>query len=159
MAIRARDVANRLTDNFGAKFDAEYIDGDFFVDFTDGTNEDLITIMKSKFVTIEFGSENERLLLYTADTAGDHGEINLKGALRDFIPSLAKTQSWGNVRIVGTSEMFGLCQNTRRGDRDEEGVDGNGSRLGHLSTDRRSAEGAWRGARTGDGERADARMY
>jgi hypothetical protein len=103
-----------LTDNFAARFDAEYLDGDFFVDFTDETNEDLIELMKSRFVTIEFGSGNERLALYTADTGND-GKGDLKGALRDFIPSLAKAESWGSARIFGMNEMFGLCENYKSG--------------------------------------------
>jgi hypothetical protein len=107
-----------LTDDSAARFDAEYIDGDFFVDFTDETNGGLIEIMKSKLVTIEFGSGNERLELYTEDTGKD-GKADLKGALRNFITSRAKTESWGSARIFGTNEMFGMCEkykggNTRR---------------------------------------------
>jgi hypothetical protein len=103
-----------LTDDHATRFDAEYIDGDFFIDFTGETNVGLIEIMKSKAVTIEFGSGNERLALYTADT-GDDGKGDLKGALRSFITSRAKTKSWGSARIFGTDEMFGLCEKYKGG--------------------------------------------
>jgi hypothetical protein len=96
-----------LTDDFAARFDAEYINGDFFVDFNNETKDNLVQLIKSKFVTIEFGPGNERISLYTADLGPD-GNANLKGALRDFVPYMAKSFR-GNSRVVSMSEMFDLC--------------------------------------------------
>jgi hypothetical protein len=96
-----------LTDDFATRFDAEYIDGDFFVDFNDETKGNLIYLIKSRFVTVEFGPGNERISLFTADVGHD-GTGNLKGALRELVPLMAKSFG-GNSRILSMSEMFDLC--------------------------------------------------
>jgi hypothetical protein len=96
-----------LSDDFATRFEAEYIDGDFFVDFNDITQENLVQLIKSKSLTIEFGPGNERISLYTADVGPD-GKANLKGALREFVPYMAKSFR-GNSQVFSMSKMFDLC--------------------------------------------------
>jgi hypothetical protein len=96
-----------MTDDFATKFDAEYIDGDFFVDFNEDTKEHLDDVLRSRSLTIEFGPENEKLSLYAADMDPD-GKANFKGALREMVPMMAKSFG-GKSRVVGTTEMFRLC--------------------------------------------------
>jgi hypothetical protein len=96
-----------LTDDFGTRFDAEYIDGDFFVDFTDDTTERLVEVLKSRVVTIEFGPEDERILLYAGDTGPDNS-AHLKSVLRDMVPILARSFG-GKSRVFRMSEMFRAC--------------------------------------------------
>jgi hypothetical protein len=110
----ARTELRVLADDVGAKFDAEYIDGDFFVDFTEDTKESLDDVLKSRDLTIEFGPLNERLLLYTGDT-DPTGRANFKGALRDFMPVLTRSFG-GKSRIFSLSEMFKAC-NSYKGPR------------------------------------------
>jgi len=103
-----------LTDDAGVKFEAEYIDGDFFVDFSDdGAIDNLLQALKSRFVTIEFGPGNERISLYTGDTSPD-GKADFKGALRGFMPIYAKSVG-GKSRIFSMSEMFKMCDEYKKG--------------------------------------------
>jgi hypothetical protein len=103
-----------LTDDAGVKFDAEYIDGDFFVDFSDdGAIDNLLRALKSRSMTIEFGPGNERISLYTGDTSPD-GKADIKAALKEIMPMYAKSIR-GKSRIVGMSEMFKMCDMYRNG--------------------------------------------
>jgi hypothetical protein len=96
-----------LTDDFAATFDAEYIDGDFFVDFKEDTLENLNDILRSRFLTIEFGPGNEKLSLYAGDM-DPAGKADFKGALKEMVPMMAKSFG-GKSRAIGTTEMFKLC--------------------------------------------------
>jgi hypothetical protein len=97
-----------LADDFTIRFHAEYLNGDFFVDFTDETTEDLVKIMESKYLVIEFGPESERIALYAGDRGSD-GRANFKGALREMVPMAMKPLNT-KMRVVNMSEMFGLCR-------------------------------------------------
>jgi hypothetical protein len=55
------------------------------------TVKNLNDVLRSRFLTIEFGPENEKLSLYTADMDPD-GKANFKGALRDIVPMMAVTR-------------------------------------------------------------------
>jgi hypothetical protein len=96
-----------LTDDFATKLEAEYLDGDFFIDFTDETSEGLVRVMKSKLLTIEFGPENERVSLYAGDLSPD-GKANFKGALREMVAMMMKRLNVKS-RVVSMDEMFDLC--------------------------------------------------
>jgi hypothetical protein len=97
-----------LADDFTIRFHAEYLNGDLFVDFTDETTEDLVRLMESKYLVIEFGPENERIALYAGDLGSD-GRANFKRALREMVPMVMKPLNT-KMRVVSMSEMFGLCR-------------------------------------------------
>jgi hypothetical protein len=59
-------------------------------------------------ITIEFGPSNERISLYTGDTA-KNGKGNLKGALRELVPIMMNSAGAGNVRHFDTGTMFNMC--------------------------------------------------
>jgi hypothetical protein len=104
-----------LTDDFGAKFDAEYINGDFFIDFVPNDESlmtNLLGVLTSNTLTIEFGPETERIALYTGDTDSE-GKANFKGFLRKVVPMMAK-QFRGKLRIFSMSEMFKACGDYKR---------------------------------------------
>jgi hypothetical protein len=58
----------------------------------DGAIDNLLQVLKSRFVTIEFGPGNERISLYTGDTWPD-GKADFKGALRGIMPIYTKGRS------------------------------------------------------------------
>jgi hypothetical protein len=100
-----------LTDDFATRLDAEYINGDFFVDFDERRDDDLVRILKSQSVTIEFGPGDERISLYTGDL-GPNGKAKFKDALRHIVPLVTKSFG-GKSRIFSLSEMFNLCASFR----------------------------------------------
>jgi hypothetical protein len=98
-----------LADDISTEFVGEYIKGDIFIDITSNTLDDLLKVISSKHISVEFGPRNDRLNFYQDDfTPGGSG--NIKGFLRDYVPMSLKTVGGRNFRTFDEASMFQACR-------------------------------------------------
>jgi hypothetical protein len=98
-----------LADGISTSFIGEYIDGDLFIDITPDRSKDLLRVMSSRDVSIEFGPGNDRPNLHQSDFAPNN-TANLKGFLRDYVPMALKTMGGKNIRLFDQVSMFTACR-------------------------------------------------
>jgi hypothetical protein len=98
-----------LADGTSTEFIGEYIKGDIFVDITSTTFDDLLHVIESKEISVEFGPGNDRLNFYQDDfTPGGTGD--LRGFLREYLPESLKNVGGRNFRTFDQRSMFEACR-------------------------------------------------
>ena len=103
-----------LIDNASMRLTAEYVKGDFFIDFTRDSVDNLIALLMAKSVTVEFGEQTERISIYTEDKMPD-GKGNLQGFLDEMVPMMLKLVGGKNTKSYVTATVLRKCSiSTRR---------------------------------------------
>lgn len=102
-----------LADDVGFTLMAEYIKGDFFIDFTEATAKPLSELLNARSVMVEFGPADERIALYT-DNKGPGGTGDLRGFVQEYTRVMLRSVGANNLRVYDTAGVFRACSNFKK---------------------------------------------
>jgi hypothetical protein len=102
MAVRV------VADDGDTSFEAEYIEGDIFIDITPQTRDALMRIVESRRISVELGPQQEQIRLYQADKMPD-GKGDLRGFIREIVPMFVTSMGGRNVRTIKGAQLLDAC--------------------------------------------------
>lgn len=102
---------NIRADASAATFEAEYINGDLFID-ADGSGQlkDFLALLDASDMTVEFGEKNDRFNLFVGNTFAG---VKLVEFVRTALPQLMKKKP-AAFKFMSTEQMIKTCGNFRK---------------------------------------------
>lgn len=85
----------------------EYKDRQLFIDLNDDFKNNLLKLLVSEKIIIEFGPKNEQIIVYQKHRTTEGG--NVVGFLDEAVPQLSSIVRGGKVESLETEKMLGKC--------------------------------------------------